>query len=59
MDYEINVAKPVNLKWAAKTAGTIIYAHYFKVIVSYVSVKQVYEELCEAFPDCKIEVTAW
>jgi len=49
MEYEINVAKLHNGR----------YVHYFRVTVPYGSVKKVYEELKEKFPDCRLDVTAW
>ena len=52
MEYEINVAKPTMKEYSG-------YKHYFRVIVPYGSVKQVYKELKEKFPDCKIDVTVW
>ena len=58
MEYEINVAKPTTER--ARLYGYYSeYVHYFKVIVPYGSVKKVYEELKEKFPDCKLEVTVW
>lgn len=57
MEYEINIARPVTNRERQLYGGG--YTHYFRVIVPYGSVKQVYEELKEKFPDCKIDVTAW
>ena len=42
MEFEINVAKNG--------------IHYFRVIVPYGSVKKVYNELKEKFPECKLSV---
>lgn len=58
MEYEINVARPVTEREKLYGYGTK-YTHYFRVTVPYGSVKKVYEELKEKFPDCKLEVTAW
>lgn len=58
MKYEINVAKPKNSReeWLYGKGG---YVHYFKVEVEYGKVKEVYQKLCEVFPDCDITVTQW
>lgn len=45
MEYEINVAKNG--------------IHYFKVIVQYGNVKNVYTELKEKFPECELKVVKW
>ena len=42
MEFEINVAKN--------------RVHYFRVIVPYGSVKKVYNELKEKFPECELSV---
>ena len=57
MEYEINVARPVTEREKQRYGGDFI--HYFRVVVPYGSVKKVYEELKEKFPDCKLSVTAW
>ena len=53
MEYEINVAKQRN--------GYGYYAHYFRVIVPYGKVKEVYRQLKEQFPEpeYKLDVTVW
>ena len=58
MEYEINVARPTT-EHERKYYYYGDYFHYFRAIVPYGSVKKVYEELKEKFPDCKIEVTRW
>lgn len=57
MEYTINVARPMTKRDSFYRSGD--YIHYFKVTVPYGSVRRVYEELKEKFPDCKIDVTVW
>jgi len=59
MEYEINVARPTTERDVWVTGVYSEFRHYFRVIVPYGSVKKVYEELKEKFPDCKIDVTCW
>ena len=59
MEYEINVARPTTERDVWATGVYSEFRHYFRVIVPYGSVKKVYEELKEKFPDCKINVTRW
>ena len=58
MEYVINVARPGTLA-DRNFYGSAPYIHYFKAIVPYGSVKKVYTELKERYPDCKIDVYAY
>lgn len=58
MEYVINVARPGTLA-DRSFYGSAPYIHYFKAIVPYGSVKKVYTELRERYPDYEIDVYAY
>ena len=58
MEYEINVARPTT-DWEKMMYRGREWEHYFRVIVPYGSVKKVYDELKEKFPNCRLTVTCW
>lgn len=58
MEYVISVARPGTLTDRI-FHGSAPYIHYFKAIVPYGSVKKVYAELREKYPDCEIDVYAY
>lgn len=56
--YVINVARPT-VETDKMFGYNGKYRYHFRAEVEYGNVKRVYDELCKAFPDCKIEVTKW
>ena len=52
IEYKINVAKCIRKEPPC-------YRHYFQVGVPFGKVKEVFEEIKRAFPDCKLEITRW